>query len=57
MNATPKLTIPVDIKIVKAEDRVIIPDRKAAQLKRIAEMESELGRMMKLVSEMRDSIQ
>jgi hypothetical protein len=41
------------IKIVKQSDSVIIPDRKASLMKRISDMETELGRMMKLLNEMR----
>lgn len=41
------------IKIVKQSDSAIIPDRKATLMKRMSDMETELGRMMKLLKEMR----
>lgn len=44
---------PRQIKIVKQSDSAIIPDRKAALMKRISDMETELGRMAKLLSEIR----
>jgi len=44
------------IKIIKAKDACIIPNRKDALLKRMADMESELGRMVKLLNEMRADV-
>jgi hypothetical protein len=44
---------PPQIRVVKPNEQCIIPDRKASLLKRMADMESELGRMMKLLNEMR----
>lgn len=41
------------IKIVKPQDHVIVPDRRLQLLRRIDLIETELGRMQKLVNELR----
>ena len=41
------------IRVVKQSQSGIIPDRRAVALKRISDMKAELGRMVKLLDEMR----
>lgn len=53
ISEAPSVDTHPQIKIVKQSDSAIIPDRKASLLKRISDMESELGRMQKLLNEMR----
>ena len=42
-----------EIKILKADERGIIPSRRSQMLRRIELMETELGRMQKLLNELR----
>lgn len=44
------------IRLVKAKETSILPNRKEALLKGIDNMESELGRMTKLLREMRADV-
>jgi hypothetical protein len=45
------------IRVVKPNEQGIIPDRKTSLLKKIADAESELGRLQKLFNEMRADVQ
>jgi hypothetical protein len=57
MNPLTTNTYPHEVRLVKSaalpEKSVIIPSRKDSLLKRMSDMESELGRMVKLLNEMR----
>ena len=44
------------IQLRKAKERVIIPSRREVVLKRIADMQAEIGRLNKLLDEMRADV-
>lgn len=45
-----------EIKVVKPDERAIISDRKAQILQRIGAIQSEVGRMNKLLNELRADV-
>lgn len=51
------LNLPREIKVVKSDEQhAIVPDRKAQLLRRIELMETEMGRMIKLLNELRADV-
>lgn len=60
MSATPSnppiLSKERQITIVKGDEECIIPDRRAALLKRLNDIENEAGRLIKLVRELRADV-